>query len=270
MHSIEHVLNEVMAEMGRAVAKFPTWPTRGLDAFAVLGEEVGELNKEVLQLTYEPHKTTKETLKKEAIQAAAMALRFLMSLDEYDFTPGAQHQQLPFAWEPLADGAVNLEAAPVSPAEAHPEPVAEPKNATMAIEVPNEMAGNWIQSAHALLGDVRDMLRPGGYSEQLAKALMQELDAKTGTEYQAAVDALQELKTQALGQMNPLRFGVVSVVADEYHLLMDKAIVGQLAGGQYELAISPKQNDTPAEKLMESHQAALVAAVYGRMSVIPH
>jgi NTP pyrophosphatase (non-canonical NTP hydrolase) len=46
----------VQAELARAVAKFPTWPTDPLHALAVLGEEFGELTKAMLQHTYEPHK----------------------------------------------------------------------------------------------------------------------------------------------------------------------------------------------------------------------
>ena len=41
----------------------------------MLGEEFGELTKDILQLTYEPHKTSRESVRKEAIQTAAMALR---------------------------------------------------------------------------------------------------------------------------------------------------------------------------------------------------
>lgn len=87
------IIDEVINEVGRATKKFPTWPTRALDAIAVLNEEVGELNKDILQMTYEPHKTSKENIREEAIQSAAMAIRFLMSLDQYDYTPGEQHKQ---------------------------------------------------------------------------------------------------------------------------------------------------------------------------------
>lgn len=87
------VLNEIAAELERATTKFPTWPTDPLHAVAVLGEEFGELTKDVLQLTYEPHKTTRENVRKEAIQTAAMAIRFVMSLDAYLYKQGDQHQQ---------------------------------------------------------------------------------------------------------------------------------------------------------------------------------
>ncbi len=86
-------LNAVFSEVERAMRKFPTWPTDPLHALAVLGEEFGELTKEALQLVYEPHKTNMTEVRKEAIQTAAMALRFVASLDRYEFIPGIQHVQ---------------------------------------------------------------------------------------------------------------------------------------------------------------------------------
>lgn len=89
----EPVLDEVMAELDRATTKFPTWPTDPLHALAVLGEEYGELNKAMLQLTYEPHKSTAEDVRMEAIQTAAMAIRLAMSLNRYEYKRGEQHSQ---------------------------------------------------------------------------------------------------------------------------------------------------------------------------------
>ena len=83
------MLNEVEA----AVEKFPTWPTDPLHALAVLGEEYGELNKAVLQYTYEPHKTSLKEIETEAVQTAAMALRFLISLNTYQYKKSEQHKQ---------------------------------------------------------------------------------------------------------------------------------------------------------------------------------
>ena len=89
-----NVIDKINAELARATTKFPTWPTDPLHALAVLGEEYGELTKAMLQLTYEPHKTTPEEVRVEAIQTAAMALRLAMSLDRYEYQPGEQHQQI--------------------------------------------------------------------------------------------------------------------------------------------------------------------------------
>lgn len=84
---------DVLAEIERATRKFPTWPTDPLHALAVLGEEFGELTKAVLQTVYEPHKVEPGELRTEAIQTAAMALRFLASLDAYRFERSEQHEQ---------------------------------------------------------------------------------------------------------------------------------------------------------------------------------
>lgn len=85
---------EVLNEVARAKLKFPLWPTDPLHALAVLGEEYGELIKAMLQYTYEPEKkVTLEDIKSEAIQTAAMALRIVQSLDEYEYKAGKQHLQ---------------------------------------------------------------------------------------------------------------------------------------------------------------------------------
>jgi NTP pyrophosphatase (non-canonical NTP hydrolase) len=84
------VIGEVLKEVRRATDKFPTWPVDPIHAFAVLGEECGELNKAVLQATYEPHMSGPKQVREEAIQTAAMAIRFLMSLDDYVYCKSMQ------------------------------------------------------------------------------------------------------------------------------------------------------------------------------------
>lgn len=87
------MIKDVIKEVEKATQKFPAWPTDPLHALAVLGEEFGELTKEMVQMVYEPHKTNKDEIRKEAIQTAAMALRLVMSLDEYEYKPLPQHEQ---------------------------------------------------------------------------------------------------------------------------------------------------------------------------------
>lgn len=87
------VLSEITEELINAVVKFPEYPTDPLHALAILGEEYGEINKAVLQSTYEPHKTNLEEVKMEAIQTAAMAIRFIMSLEEFNYEQSIQHKQ---------------------------------------------------------------------------------------------------------------------------------------------------------------------------------
>lgn len=90
---INELLDEVTDEMFRASNKFPTWPTDPLHAIAVVGEEFGEMTQATLQHVYEPRKSDREDVRKEAIQSMAMHLRFLLSLDDYEFSEAVQHKQ---------------------------------------------------------------------------------------------------------------------------------------------------------------------------------
>lgn len=91
--AVHEAVAGVLLELRRALAKFPTWPTDPLHAIAVVNEEVGDLNKELLQLTYEPHKVKPEGVHTEAVQSAAMTLRFLASMGRYEFRECVQHSQ---------------------------------------------------------------------------------------------------------------------------------------------------------------------------------
>ena len=86
-------VNSVIDELQRAVIKFPQWPTDPLHAMGIVAEEVGELAKEVLQFVYEPHKSSQEAIRKEALQAAAMLLRFIESLPVYEYRRVEWHAQ---------------------------------------------------------------------------------------------------------------------------------------------------------------------------------
>lgn len=93
LRSDEWIAEDILKEIAKARHKFPTWPTDPLHALAVLGEEFGELTKAVVEHTYEPEKSTYEDVEKEAIQTAAMAIRFLSSLPRYKFKGCQQHRQ---------------------------------------------------------------------------------------------------------------------------------------------------------------------------------
>lgn len=96
LHSLSYynrAFYAVLRELGNATSKFPTWPTDPLHAIGVVNEEVGELNKAVLQQMYEPHKNPPGAVCTEAIQAAAVLIRFILSLDRYRWTPCTQHIQ---------------------------------------------------------------------------------------------------------------------------------------------------------------------------------
>lgn len=87
------LITKIFEELAKATEKFPLWPDDALHALAIVGEEFGEMTKDALQLAYEPHKTTRDNLRKESYQTAAMALRFAMSLEEYEHNPSVQHSQ---------------------------------------------------------------------------------------------------------------------------------------------------------------------------------
>ena len=87
------ILEAIAAEVGRAMRKFPAWPSDPIHAAAVIAEECGELQKAVLEAVYEPRKGSRLNVRIEAIQTAAMCLRFLASLGEYDYRPAIQHEQ---------------------------------------------------------------------------------------------------------------------------------------------------------------------------------
>lgn len=75
----QKVLDAVLNELQRAKSLFPEWPRDVYQQLAILGEEYGELQKAVLHCTYEGG--LYNDVIGEAIQTAAMALRFLENLD---------------------------------------------------------------------------------------------------------------------------------------------------------------------------------------------
>jgi NTP pyrophosphatase (non-canonical NTP hydrolase) len=81
----ERQFADVQQELAGALHKFPEWPTDPIHAAAIVAEECGELQRAVLQLTYEPHKTSRLEVMQEARQTAAMAIRFLASMNDYEF-----------------------------------------------------------------------------------------------------------------------------------------------------------------------------------------
>jgi len=73
---------QVLPELVRAIQLFPTWPSDIGHAALIIGEELGEVTKDVLQYLYEPNKgKTLETIRVECIQSICMLHRFLNSLD---------------------------------------------------------------------------------------------------------------------------------------------------------------------------------------------
>ncbi len=86
--STDHVtiglMNDVMDELRHARTKFPgnnVWVT-----LAALTEEVGELNKAILEINQEPEKgVTERNIREEAIQVIAMAIRVAIDCNHLDY-----------------------------------------------------------------------------------------------------------------------------------------------------------------------------------------
>ena len=75
---VQQICADIMAEYDRALAKFPGWPTNLAEASTVFAEEAGETVKAAAEAWWtggDPHE-----VEKEAIQAAAMAIRLIMGL----------------------------------------------------------------------------------------------------------------------------------------------------------------------------------------------
>ncbi len=75
MYEME-VLGLIAREYIRAKAKHPQWPSDIIHAAAIVAEESGELIRAALQEQYE--ETSSESTYTEAIQTAAMGLRFYL------------------------------------------------------------------------------------------------------------------------------------------------------------------------------------------------
>ena len=73
--------NMIRDEIIKAKKHFPWWPEDPVHAAAIVAEEAGELVQASLQFTYENGSII--AMEKEAIQTAAMAIRFLEKISEY-------------------------------------------------------------------------------------------------------------------------------------------------------------------------------------------
>ena len=76
----EEAYQLVEAELHRAIEKHPAWPESVYTQLAIIGEEFGELQQAVLQQEYEDGR--RAAIKEEAVQLAAMAVRFLANLED--------------------------------------------------------------------------------------------------------------------------------------------------------------------------------------------
>lgn len=74
---------EILDELERAETIHPNWPTDPVHAGAILAEEAGEVVKAINNVVTK-HKEDSD-YRTEAVQCAAMCIRFLKNLDRYDW-----------------------------------------------------------------------------------------------------------------------------------------------------------------------------------------
>lgn len=75
---MDTIINDILTELKRAEIKFPHWPEDKIHAAAIVNEESGELIRAALHFRYEGG--AKDEMKTEAIQTAAMCIRFLKTM----------------------------------------------------------------------------------------------------------------------------------------------------------------------------------------------
>ena len=89
------MIQEILKEVEMATKKFPFWPNDPIHAAAVIQEEAGELIQATLETVYEYPKSSHKDVRKEAVEIAAMVIRFLISFDDgkYEYRQSQQHKQ---------------------------------------------------------------------------------------------------------------------------------------------------------------------------------
>lgn len=76
----ETALALILAELSRAEQLHPVWPNNHIHAGMVVTEECGELVQAILN--HHEKKGSRQAIITEAVQTAAMALRFLKNMEE--------------------------------------------------------------------------------------------------------------------------------------------------------------------------------------------
>jgi hypothetical protein len=83
----DSIRQEIETELTKAKDKYPWWPMDAIHAASIVSEESGELtqaaNDHVFDEMNHHGKDTIRRMKKEAIQTAAMAIRFLENMGAY-------------------------------------------------------------------------------------------------------------------------------------------------------------------------------------------
>ena len=75
----DKVIDLIFKELEKAQKNHPDWPLDAIHAAAIIEEESGELLRAAIDFNY--HNGKLKNMKNEAVQTAAMAIRFLINSD---------------------------------------------------------------------------------------------------------------------------------------------------------------------------------------------
>ena len=73
-----YVISAVMHELHQAYKQYPEWPVEPITAAGIVVEEAGELMQSALDVHWHGLKGEEDNMIDEAIQTAAMAIRFVV------------------------------------------------------------------------------------------------------------------------------------------------------------------------------------------------
>jgi hypothetical protein len=87
--TLEEAIKKCLTELEKAENKHPKWPTDPIHAAGNMVEEAGETMQACIDACYVDEQWIADAAT-EAAQTGAMALRFLIGMDDYVCEPGEQ------------------------------------------------------------------------------------------------------------------------------------------------------------------------------------
>ena len=79
------ILADVLLKLDEMKVKYPEWPSNPLYAASMIGKEYSQLIADVLCLVLKSDYSKISDVKENAIQTAAVCLRFLLNINSYQF-----------------------------------------------------------------------------------------------------------------------------------------------------------------------------------------
>lgn len=86
---LDGLLVAIIDELIAAEDQYPNWPTNLVEQAAIVIEEAGELLQAANNIHHSQKDSTAHDLRREAVQTAAMAIRFALNIDN-------QKEEIPY------------------------------------------------------------------------------------------------------------------------------------------------------------------------------